>query len=52
MPVNLVEESFAKERLHADYSLYVRVLGENIFYVIAVLMVATFFFRRRELRVR
>jgi ABC-type transport system involved in multi-copper enzyme maturation permease subunit len=52
MPVNLVEESFAKDRLHADYSLYVRVLGENIFYVIAVLMVATFFFRRRELRVR
>ena len=52
MPVNLLEESFAKERLHTDYSLYVRVLGENIFYVIAVLMVATFFFRRRELRVR
>jgi len=52
MPVNLLEESFAKERLHTDYSLYLRVLGENIFYVIAVLMVATFFFRRRELRVR
>jgi ABC-type transport system involved in multi-copper enzyme maturation permease subunit len=52
MPVNLLEESFAKERLHTDYSLYLRVLGENISYVIAVFIAATFFFRRRELRVR
>jgi hypothetical protein len=45
-------ESFAKERLHTDYWLYLRVLGENIFYVVAVLVVATFVFRRREIRVR
>jgi hypothetical protein len=45
-------ESFAKERLHTDYWLYLQVLGENIFYVIAVLVLAAFFFRRRELRVR
>jgi ABC-type transport system involved in multi-copper enzyme maturation permease subunit len=52
MPVNLMAESFAKERLHTDYWLYLRVLGENIFYVVAVLVVATFVFRRREIRVR
>ena len=52
MPVDLMAESFAKERLHTDYWLYLRVLGENIFYVIAVLVLAAFFFRRRELRVR
>jgi Cu-processing system permease protein len=52
MPINLLEESFSKERLHTDYWLYLRVLGENVLYVIAVLIVATFFFRRREVRVR
>ena len=37
MPVNLIQESFSKTQLHTDYFLYLRVLGENIFYVIAAL---------------
>ena len=52
MPVNLIQESFSKTQLHTGYFLYLRVLGENIFYVIAALLVATTLFRRRELRVR
>ena len=52
MPVNLVEESFSKSQLHTDYFLYARVLGENALYVIAALLIAAFFFRRREIRVR
>ena len=52
MPVNLMEESFAKERLHTDYALYVRVLVENLCYTIAVVLIAAVIFRRREVRVR
>jgi len=52
MPVNLLQESFAKERLHTDYALYLRVLGENLLYVVAILLVAAILFRRREIRVR
>lgn len=52
MPVNLMTESFSKEALHPDYWLYLRVLGENALYAIAVFVIAAFFFRRRELRVR
>ena len=52
MPVNLMEESFAKERLHGDYWLYLRVLAENSLYFVAVLVIASFIFRRREIRIR
>lgn len=52
MPVNLFEESFTKEAVHTDYFLYIRVLGENVLYVIAVLLIAAILFRRREIRVR
>lgn len=52
MPVSLIAESFSKERVDADYWLYVRVLGENLLYVVAALILANFVFRRRELRVR
>lgn len=52
MPVDLVSQSLSKEALHTDYWLYLRILGENTLYVVAVLMLASFFFKRRELRVR
>jgi ABC-type transport system involved in multi-copper enzyme maturation permease subunit len=52
MPVNLMAESLSKEALHPDYWLYLRVLGENALYAVAVFVIAAFFFRRRELRVR
>jgi ABC-type transport system involved in multi-copper enzyme maturation permease subunit len=52
MPVDLAAQSFSKEALHTDNWLYVRILGENALYVIAVLVLASFFFRRRELRMR
>jgi ABC-type transport system involved in multi-copper enzyme maturation permease subunit len=52
MPVNLMEESFAKERLHTDYALYLRVLAENLCYTLAVILIAAVIFRRREVRVR
>lgn len=52
MPVDLVDESFAKERLHADYFLYGRVLTENLVYAIAALILAALLFRRKELRLR
>ena len=52
MPVNLIAESFSKERLHTDYWLYLQVLGENFLYAIAVLVAATFVFHRREICVR
>lgn len=52
MPVNLMADTFAKERLHTDYALYLRVLAENLWYTIAVFVIATILFRRRELRVR
>ena len=52
MPLNLMADSFAKERLNTDYLLYLRVLGENLWYTLAVFVIATIVFRRRELRVR
>ena len=52
MPVNLTEVSFAKEQLHTDYWLYVRVLAENCLYVVAIVIVAALVFQRREVRVR
>ena len=52
LPVDLIEESFSKSQLHTDYFLYVRVLGENALYVIAALLIAALFFRRREIRMR
>ncbi len=52
MPVDLMSESFAKERVHADYGLYLSVLGENFLYAVAALLLATAVFRCRELRVR
>lgn len=52
MPVNLMGESFAKERLQSDYWLYLRVLAENSLYFVAVLIIASLIFRRREIRVR
>jgi ABC-type transport system involved in multi-copper enzyme maturation permease subunit len=52
MPVNLMADSFAKESLHTDYSLYLRVLAENLWYTIAIFVIAIILFRRRELRVR
>jgi ABC-type transport system involved in multi-copper enzyme maturation permease subunit len=52
MPVDLMSESFSKEALQTDYWLYLRILGENALYVIAVFLLASFFFRRREIRVR
>ena len=52
MPVDLISDSFAKQRLHTDYWLYLGVLGENLFYVTVALILAAVFFRRRELRVR
>src|SRR4029077_6227547 len=38
MPVNLLEESFAKENLQTDYWLYLRVLFENSLYAVTVLI--------------
>jgi len=52
MPASLIAESFSKERVDTDYWLYARVLGENLLYVMAALILANFVFRRRELRVR
>ncbi len=52
MPVNLLAESLSKESLHPEYWLYLRVLGENVLYAVAVFVIASFFFRRRELRMR
>jgi ABC-type transport system involved in multi-copper enzyme maturation permease subunit len=52
MPVNLSDESFAKAQLHADYFLYLRVLGENLLYAVAVMLLAAFLFHRREIRLR
>jgi hypothetical protein len=47
-----MDDSFAKERFHTDYSLYLRVIAENALYVSAVLILAAVLFRRRELRLR
>lgn len=52
MPVNLLGASFAKADLHSDVWLYVRVLAENVFYAVVVLIIASAIFRRREIRVR
>jgi ABC-type transport system involved in multi-copper enzyme maturation permease subunit len=52
MPVDLMSQSFSKEALQTDYWLYLRILGENALYIVAVLLLASFFFRRREIRVR
>ena len=52
MPVDLIAESFSKERVDTDYWLYASVLGENLLYVFAALILANLVFRRRELRVR
>jgi hypothetical protein len=52
MPVDLMSDSFAKQRLHTEYGLYLAVLGENFFYALAILLVAAFIFRYREIRVR
>jgi hypothetical protein len=41
-------DSFTKARLHTDQWLYLQVLGENLVYVMALFVIATFFFGRWE----
>lgn len=52
MPSNLISDSFDKQLLRPDYSIYVQVLGENVLYTLAVFAAASIIFTRRELRLR
>ncbi len=51
-PGDLLDDSFSKTTLHINYWLPLAVLGENLLYVTAVLILAAILFRRRELRIR
>lgn len=51
-PDNLIEQSFTKELLNIPYAMHVQVMLENLLYVVAVLVIAAFIFKRREVRVR
>lgn len=51
-PADLVAQSFTKELLNMPYAIYLQVMAENLLYAVAVLLIAAFIFRRREVRVR
>jgi ABC-type transport system involved in multi-copper enzyme maturation permease subunit len=52
MPINLVSDSFSKQLLHPDYTLYIQVLAENLLYAVAAFTIGCIVFTRRELRLR
>jgi ABC-type transport system involved in multi-copper enzyme maturation permease subunit len=52
LPVDLISDSFKKEMVAPKYFLYVQVLGENLLYTGAILLLACAIFKRRELRLR
>jgi ABC-type transport system involved in multi-copper enzyme maturation permease subunit len=52
MPSNLIEESFTKQLLHPNSSLYSQVLFQNLLYSAAVFIAACAIFARREPRLR
>jgi hypothetical protein len=52
LPVDLISDSFKKEVVDPKYFLYLQVLAENFLYTGAVLLLACFVFKRRELRLR
>src|ERR1700730_15768768 len=49
MPVNLINESFGKIMLSPNYSLYSRVMFENLFYGAFAFLLAFVVFSRREI---
>jgi ABC-type transport system involved in multi-copper enzyme maturation permease subunit len=52
LPVDLISDSFNKQMMDPKYFLYAQVLAENFLYTGAVLLLACFVFKRRELHLR
>ena len=49
MPVNLISDSFGKIMLSPNYSLYSRVMFENLIYGAFAFLLACTVFSRREI---
>jgi Cu-processing system permease protein len=49
MPVSLINDSFGKIALNPNYSLYSRVMFENLFYGVFAFLLAAAVFSRREI---
>ncbi len=52
MPTDLLADSFERELLQPDYSLYARVLVENFLYSMTVLLAGCILFSRREIKLK
>jgi ABC-type transport system involved in multi-copper enzyme maturation permease subunit len=52
LPENLISKSLTAQLLTPEYSLYFKVLAENVLYAAAVLFIASAIFARREIRLR
>ena len=52
MPTDLLADSFEREPLEPDYSLYARVIVENVFYSMTVLLAGCILFSRREINLK
>ena len=52
MPTDLLADSFEREPLEPDYSLYARVMVENVLYSMTVLLAGCILFSRREIKLK
>ena len=52
MPTTLLSDSFERELLQPDYSLYARVIVENVLYAAAFLLAGCILFSRREIKLK
>ena len=52
MPDNLLADSFERELLDPDYSLYTRVIVENVLYSMTVLLAGCILFSRQEIKLK
>lgn len=52
MPTDLLADSFEREPLQPDYSLYARVIVENVLYSMTVLLAGCILFSRQEIKLK
>ncbi len=52
MPTDLLADSFERELLQPDYSLYVRVIVENVLYSMTFLLAGCVLFSRQEIKLK
>lgn len=52
MPTDLLADSFERELLQPDYSLYARVIVENVLYSMTLLLAGCILFSRQEIKLK